>query len=52
MKMETQPRGTPLSDEERKTLSALLVKMGYIVQSKREKDGRAWKYVISATEDK
>lgn len=39
MKIETQKSGTPLSDEETKLFTALLVKMGYTVRVRREKDG-------------
>ncbi len=39
MKIETQKSGTSLSDEETKLFTALLVKMGYTVRIRREKDG-------------
>lgn len=37
MKIEKQPDGVALTDEERKVLTALLVKLGYTVRVRREK---------------
>lgn len=37
MKLMVQPSGTHLSDEEYKALTALLVKMGYTVAIRKEK---------------
>lgn len=38
MKLMVQPSGTHLSDEEYKALTALLVKMGYTVTMRKEKE--------------
>nr|DAN10116.1 MAG TPA: Transcriptional regulator, RHH-like, CopG [Caudoviricetes sp.] len=37
MKLTVQPSGTHLSDDEYKALTALLVKMGYTVAIRKEK---------------
>ena len=49
-----QPSGTHLSDEEYKALTALLVKMGYTVAMRKEKDiGRNLsKRMVYAEEEK
>lgn len=52
MKIETQKSGMPLSEEERKTFTALLVKMGYTVRQRREKTGGRLKTIIFAEEEK
>nr|DAH93055.1 MAG TPA: hypothetical protein [Caudoviricetes sp.] len=54
MKIITQDGGTSLTDEEYKTLTALLVKMGYSVKVRKEKDGNyksILKRVIYADEE-
>lgn len=38
MKITVQPSGTHLSDDEYKALTALLVKMGYTVAMRKEKE--------------
>lgn len=38
MKLTVQPSGTHLSDKEYKALTALLVKMGYTVTMRKEKE--------------
>lgn len=54
MKLTVQPSGTHLSDEEYKALTALLVKMGYTVAMRKEKEiGRSLsKRVVYAEEEK
>lgn len=54
MKITVQPSGTHLSDDEYKALTALLVKMGYTVAMRKEKEiGRSLsKRVIYAEEEK
>lgn len=54
MKLTVQPSGTHLSDEEYKALTALLVKMGYTVAVRKEKDiGRSvTKKVVILEEEK
>lgn len=54
MKLTVQPSGTHLSDEEYKALTALLVKMGYTVTMRKEKEiGRSLtKRVVYAEEEK
>lgn len=54
MKINTQPSGAALSDDEYKVLTALLVKMGYAVKIRKEKEnGKAvLKRVIYAEEEK
>jgi hypothetical protein len=54
MKINTQPSGAVLSDDEYKVLTALLVKMGYAVKIRKEKEtGKAvLKRVIYAEEEK
>lgn len=54
MKLTVQPSGTHLSDEEYKSLTALLVKMGYTVAIRKEKEiGRNLsKRVVYAEEEK
>lgn len=38
MKIFVQAGGTPLTEEEIKEITALLVKLGYVVRCRREKD--------------
>lgn len=38
MKIFVQAGGTPLTEEEIKEITALLVKLGYVVRRRREKD--------------
>ena len=54
MKLTVQPSGTHLSDEEYKALTAMLVKMGYTVALRKEKEiGRNLsKRVVYAEEEK
>lgn len=54
MKLTVQPSGTHLSDEEYKALTALLVKMGYTVAMRKEKQlGRnLTKRAVYAEEEK
>ena len=54
MKITVQPSGTHLSDDEYKALTALLVKMGYTVTMRKEKEiGRNLsKRVVYAEEEK
>lgn len=54
MKITVQPSGIHLSDEEYKALTALLVKMGYTVTLRKEKEiGRNLsKRVVYAEEEK
>lgn len=54
MKLIVQPSGTTLCDEEYKTMTALLVKMGYTVAVRKEKDiGRSvTKKVVILEEEK
>ena len=54
MKLTVQPSGTHLSDDEYKALTALLVKMGYTVAIRKEKEiGRNLsKRVVYAEEEK
>ena len=54
MKINTQPSGAVLSGDEYKILTALLVKMGYAVKMRKEKEtGKAvLKRVIYAEEEK
>lgn len=54
MEITVQPSGTHLSDEEYKALTALLVKMGYTVTMRKEKEiGRnLTKRVVYAEEEK
>lgn len=52
MKIKKQPSGTALCDEERKTLTALLVKLGYCVAIRKEKNGGLTATVIIAEEQK
>ncbi len=54
MKINTQPSGVVLSDDEYKIMTALLVKMGYEVKIRKEKEtGKAvLKRVIYAEEEK
>lgn len=54
MKITVQPSGTHLSDEEYKALTALLVKMGYTVAMRNEKEIDRFlpKRVVYAEEEK
>lgn len=53
MKICVQKGGSALTDEEIKTVSALLVKLGYAVKLRREKESGAavLKKIIYAEED-
>lgn len=54
MRLKTQPGGTPLSDDERKQMAGMLVKMGYTVRQSREKmPGKSvYQHIIIAEEGK
>ena len=54
MKLTVQPSGTHMSDEEYKSLTALLVKMGYTVSMRKEKEivRNLSKRVVYADEEK
>lgn len=52
MKITKQPSGTALVDEEMKTLTAILVKMGYTVSIRRDKTGGTSQKIVVAEEEK